>query len=254
MHKLLGFISIIIPAYNEEKRILPTLQALSTFCEQNLERYEIIVVDDGSTDQTWSLVKDVLTDPFVHVVRLSKNKGKGYAVKQGMLRAQGQYRFFTDADLPYELSCFLTAIDAFNSYGCDMVIGDRDLPESFGGSGLSCVKRIGGIIFSAVVNGLLKIDIKDPQCGFKGFTGDTAKKIFLKSNVCGYAFDVEIFILARELNLYIQRIPVTLVQSQHSKIHMPRDPLFMLTDILRLYSTQRKGLRSPEITPVVSQI
>ncbi len=242
MARLPDFISVIIPGYNEEKRILPTLKALSAFCKQNFERYEIIFVDDGSTDKTCSLVKDVITDPFVHVVRLSKNQGKGYAVKQGMLRAQGQYRFFTDADLPYELSCFLSAIDVFNSHSCDMVIGDRDLPRSSGRSGLNWARRIGGRTFSTIANGLLKIDIKDTQCGFKGFTEDTAKKIFTRSTIRGYAFDVELFILARELNLNIRKIPVTLVQSQHSKIHLARDPFIMLRDILRLYLRQRKGL------------
>jgi dolichyl-phosphate beta-glucosyltransferase len=242
MDKLPDFISVIIPGYNEEKRILPTLKAVSAFFKQNFERYEIIFVDDGSTDKTRSLVKDFITDHFMHVVRLSKNQGKGYAVKYGMLRARGQYRFFTDADLPYELSCFLSAIDVFNSHSCDMVIGDRDLPGSSGRSGLSWARRIGGRAFSAIANGLLKIDIKDTQCGFKGFTGDTAKEIFTRSTIRGYAFDVEIFILARELNLNIRNIPVNLMQRQYSKIHLARDSLIMLRDILRLYSRQIKLL------------
>ena len=240
--KIANFVSIVIPAYNEEKRILPTLQALSGFCEHNFKKYEIVFVDDGSTDKTRAIVKDFPAGPCFQVVRIAKNRGKGYAVKQGMLRAHGQYLFFTDSDLPYGLSCFLSATEVFACWRYNMVVGARELPELCDRSQMNRVRRTGGRVFSAIANSLLKIDIKDTQCGFKGFTAHTARKIFTKSTVDGYAFDVEIFVLARRFSLSIEKMPVTLVRNQHSKVRLIRDPFLMLTDLLRLYSKQKQEL------------
>ncbi|MBW1674575.1 MAG: glycosyltransferase, partial [Deltaproteobacteria bacterium] len=128
MSKIPDSISIIVPGYNEEKRIYPTLRALSKFCEYCFERFEMVFVDDGSTDHTWEIVKGFPAD-HLKVIHLHQNRGKGHAVKQGMLLAKGQYRFFTDADLPYDLGCFLQSIEVFKSSRCDIVIGARDLPE-----------------------------------------------------------------------------------------------------------------------------
>ncbi len=238
--KLPDFVSIVIPGYNEEKRIFPTLKALSGFCEDNFEMYEIIFVDDGSTDKTPAIVKGFSSAPCLRVIHIAKNQGKGYAVRQGMLSARGRYRFFTDTDLPYGLGCFLSAIKVFDSYGCDMVVGARKPPQSCDTSGLSRIRRTGGSIFSAIANRLLKIDIRDTQCGFKGFTDDTARRIFARCIVDRYASDVEIFVLARHLNLNIRQVPVTLVRSQYSKIRLMRDPFVMLADTLRLHLRHRK--------------
>jgi dolichyl-phosphate beta-glucosyltransferase len=123
-----------------------------------------------------------------------------------------------------------------------MVVGARELPELSDRSPMSRVRRTGGRVFSAIANSLLKIDIKDTQCGFKGFTAHTARKIFTKSTVDGYAFDVEIFVLARRFSLSIEKMPVTLVRNEHSKVRLIRDPFLMLTDLLRLYSKQKQEL------------
>jgi len=242
MPKPHDFISIIIPGYNEEKRILATLRALVEFCGRNFQEYEIIFVDDGSTDKTLALVNTFAPTSHLQVIRLSKNRGKGYAVKTGMLRAHGQYRFFTDADLPYAPNCFFSAMEIFNSPGCDMVVGARDLPNSHDITVPDRHRTIASRVFSLILNSLLKIDVKDTQCGFKGFTEEAAKKIFTKSTVRGYAFDVEIFILARKFGFNITKIPLNLVRSEGTSIRIMRDALYMFTDILRLYSRQRKGV------------
>ena len=242
MPKTHDFISIIIPGYNEEKRILPTLRALVEFCGRNFQRYEIIFVDDGSTDKTLALVNTLAPTSHLQVVRLSKNRGKGYAVKTGMLRAHGRYRFFTDADLPYALNCFLSAMEIFDSPGCDMVVGARDLPGSYDMTVPDKPRTIASRVFSQILNSLLKIDIRDTQCGFKGFTEEAAKRVFAASTVRGYAFDVEIFVLARKFGLNITKIPLNLVRSEGTSIRIMRDAFNMFTDILRLYSRQRKGV------------
>jgi dolichyl-phosphate beta-glucosyltransferase len=231
--KLPDFISIIIPGYNEEKRIAPSLTALSAFCEQHLETYEIVFVNDGSTDNTREIVESLAT-PFLRTIHLESNQGKGYAVRTGMLEARGDHRFFTDADLPYDLNAFPEAIRIFRATQCDVVAGARDLPESADQSSQSLLRKLTSKFFSVLVRFLLNVDIKDTQCGLKGFTAAAAEKLFSQSSIKGYAFDVELFLLAGGNNLHVSKIPVTLVRSGDSKIRMRVDVLLMVRDILRL--------------------
>jgi dolichyl-phosphate beta-glucosyltransferase len=233
MSKLPDFISIIIPAYNEEKRVAQSLTALSAFCDEHFEKYELLIVNDGSTDKTRNIVEN-LSIPFLETLHLESNQGKGQAVKLGMLAAQGAYRFFTDADLPYDLKAFPEALRVFHSTQCDGVVGARDLPESTDRSSQSLLRRRTSKCFSALVRLLLTVDMKDTQCGFKGFTAESAATLFSVSKIKGYAFDVELFLLAAARHLRIARIPVTLVRSGGSKIRMRVDVLFMVRDLLRL--------------------
>ena len=123
-------VSIILPAYNEENCILSSIKTLLTFCKDIFDDFEIICVDDGSTDKTGSLIREISHDHCVRALHLPENRGKGHAVKHGMRRARGRFRFFTDADLPYSLNAFSTAMECFNTRGCDLVTGARDLPDS----------------------------------------------------------------------------------------------------------------------------
>jgi dolichyl-phosphate beta-glucosyltransferase len=233
MSRLPDFISIIIPGYNEEKRVAQSLTALSAFCEEHFEKYEIVFVNDGSTDKTGNIVEN-LSIPFLETLHLESNQGKGQAVKLGMLAAQGTYRFFTDADLPYDLKAFPEAMRVFHSTQCDGVVGGRDLPESTDRSSQTLLRKLTSKCFSVLVRLLLNVDMKDTQCGFKGFTAETAARLFSLSKIKGYAFDVELFLLAVSSHLRIARIPVMLVRSGGSKIRMRADVLFMVKDILRL--------------------
>lgn len=231
-------VSIIIPGYNEEKRILRTLTTLCRFCEEHMEQYEILFVDDGSTDHTREVVNE-FNAPCLRPVRLAGNQGKGAAVKEGMLRAKGGYRFFTDADLPYELDAILTAMDLFHTSGCDIVVGARDLPGSVDRAGLSPLRKMASRVFSAITARVLEVEVRDSQCGFKGFTAHAAETLFSQSTIRGYAFDVEILALAGVLDLHICRVPVTLVENQGSRIRLARDGLSMLIDLMRLRARQR---------------
>lgn len=232
--KWLDTVSIVIPAYNEEKRILPSLKVLTAFCESNFCYYEIICVDDGSTDKTWNLISQIKNDPFLKILRLPKNMGKGYAVKHGMLHAGGRFRFFTDADLPYSLDAFVIALKTFNTKECDLVTGARELAGSSYGSKAGLVRRISGQIFSAIATRLVKMDVSDSQCGFKGFTDYAAQRIFSKLQISGYAFDVEIFALAHAWNMKVCKIPVTLVKNDGSGIRLAKDPFYMFFDLLKI--------------------
>ncbi len=233
-------VSIVIPAYNEEKRILSSLKDLTAFCEDHFADYEIICVDDGSTDRTWNLITGMKHAPYLRALRLSKNRGKGYAVKHGMLNARGRFRFFTDADLPYLPDAFLIAMEAFYTKGCDMVTGARDLAESSYGLKVGITRKVAGQVFSTMATCLLQIDVCDSQCGFKGFTDVAAKNIFSCLQTKGYAFDVEIFALARSWNLKVCRVPVILVKQDGSKIQLTRDPFFMFLDLLNLATRMKR--------------
>ena len=233
-------ISIVVPAFNEEARILSSLKALARFCDAHFQHYEIVCVDDGSTDNTWDLITGVKEIPFIRPLRLLKNQGKGHAVKHGMLNARGEFRFFTDADLPYHPEAFEDALRAFDAHACDIVSGDRNLTESIAGVKVYSVRRIAGRIFSAIVNRLIRIDASDTQCGFKGFTANAAVEIFSQLEICGYAFDVEIFALAQQLRLKVCRVPVTLIKQAGSKIRLIRDPFWMVIDLLRIAWKERR--------------
>jgi dolichyl-phosphate beta-glucosyltransferase len=228
------FISIVIPAYNEEKRIALGLQALSAFCEQHFERYEIVFINDGSTDKTREIVES-LSIPFLRTILLESNQGKGSAVRTGMLQARGGYRFFTDADLPYDLNAFVDAIRLFHSTRSDGVVGARDLPESSDQSSQTVFRKLTSRGFSALVRFMLKVDTKDTQCGFKGFTAEAAEKIFSRSSLKGYAFDVELFLLARTSDLKICKVPVSLIERHHSKVRLSLDAPMMFWDVVKLY-------------------
>ena len=236
MKNMSDYISIIIPCFNEEKRILETLKTLFAFCKGNFEKFEIIFVDDGSTDQTWGIVGSEFYDsPFFKTIRLNKNRGKGYAVREGMLKALGQYQFFTDADLPYGTECFLQALNILKRSGCDIVTGARDLSESRDMAQSDKGRKIASRFFSSIVNILLNIHIKDTQCGFKGFNANCAKELFGRSKINSFAFDVELFVLARKSGFVIEKMPVTLLKSKHSKVKLGHDPFLMLIDILKLW-------------------
>jgi dolichyl-phosphate beta-glucosyltransferase len=193
-----------------------------------------VVVDDGSTDGTWDLVQGYRGLPL-RTVRLPRNRGKGAAVKAGMLAARGDYRFFTDSDLPYDLSAVASAMQLFQSEACDLVAGARDMAGSRDAAGTSRARKTASRVFSAMTGMLFGFDIRDSQCGFKGFTAKAAESLFGACATPGYAFDVEILARARKLGLRVSRIPVTLLVNQDSSISLPKDGFVMLWELAAIY-------------------
>jgi dolichyl-phosphate beta-glucosyltransferase len=237
-------VSIVIPAYNEENRILPSLKVLTAFCEENFQQYEIICVDDGSTDKTWHRITEEHPAISFQALRLSRNQGKGYAVKHGMLHAEGQFRFFTDADLPYHLDAFHIAMKAFHTNRCSVVVGARELAPDSSGIKAGLLRRVAGSVFSSLTHILVGMNVRDFQCGFKGFSALAAERVFSRLNTSGYAFDVEIFTLARALDLSVCKIPATLVKQAGSKIRLSCDPFCMFADLLKIaIHSKRSGAK-----------
>ncbi len=213
---------------------MPTLESLAVFCEEKFNSFEVVCVDDGSTDNTWDrITSNSLPDNF-RALQLPQNKGKGAAVKSGMLNATGQFRFFTDADLPYGLDAFTDAIRVFQKSNCDVVTGLRDrsrIPNSFS---MLTLRNTAGKIFSNLAKRLVQIESTDTQCGFKAFTEDAAVNIFTRLQTDRYVFDVEIFTIAAALNLTVCDVPVTLTSHTGSKVRLSRDAFCMLKDLFEI--------------------
>lgn len=233
-------ISIVIPAFNEAGRILPSLETLIAFCRDRFTAFEIVCVDDGSSDGTWEIISGFSGAPFVQALRLSKNRGKGFAIRQGIEQARGSFLFFTDADLPYRLEALDSAMAAFHEQRCDLVVGARELSDPMRRLNVGPARGVASRVFSVLVKRLFDLEIRDTQCGFKGFRCGAAQKIFSRLSINGYAFDVEIFILAQRLGLKVCRIPVLLTEGIGSSIRLTRDPLLMLLDLMRLAMRERR--------------
>lgn len=233
-------ISLVIPAYNESNRIVNTLDQVTRFMNETYQDFEIIVADDGSKDNTVEIAKS-FKNRGVTVLSF-EHAGKGSTLKQAILQASGDYIFFTDADLPYELKNMTTALNRFSNSTAGLVIGARDLYHEFDGIPYPFYRNLMSKAFSFVVNSVLKLGIKDTQCGFKGFRKDVAHAIFPKITVLGFGFDIEVLTIAK-LNKYnIERIPVSLMHSKGSKVNAIRDTYKMLKDIFIVKSNIKRGI------------
>lgn len=231
-------LSIIIPAYMEELNISSTVRSLKEYFDAQPYPTEFIVVDDGSTDRTSELAKDA----GATVIRLDKNRGKGAAVRTGMLAGHGEYLLTTDADYPYEIDAIERCFDEFRN-GADVVIGSRNLTESDRGrerTKRKVISRIGNVISRL----LILPGISDTQAGFKCFSNIAANKIFSLTRVDGWGFDIEALYLARILGLKIREVPIHLIHRaiQPSRIKSPmRTAIAVFLSIFRVHWNRLTG-------------
>ena len=224
------FLSVVIPAYNEARRLGPSLEALRRRLELRFARFELIVVDDGSRDGTAALARGF---SGARLIELGRNRGKGAAVREGMLAAKGDFALFTDADLSTpieEVEPFLDRLKA----GADIVIGSRALPGSELRVRQSRLRESMGKIFNRVMRALCGLPYRDTQCGFKAFTKDAARAVFSRARIDGFAFDVEALTIARSLRLKVEERPVPWTNSPDSRVRIVRHSLEMLRDVLRI--------------------
>lgn len=209
-------LSVIIPAYNEELRLARSMPIILDHLREQTYTWEIVIVDDGSKDET-SAVANGFSDSRVRVLRNEPNHGKGYSIKRGMLEATGQWRLFTDADL----STPIAELDKFWPYttqGYDVVIGSRALPESDLEVRQSKSRELAGRIFNTLVQVFFVQGLADTQCGFKLFSAPAAQRIFTRQKLHGFAFDVEILMLARQAGYKIKEAPVKWINDPGSKV------------------------------------
>ncbi len=215
------FLSVIIPAYNEEKRITNTLLDIDKYLSEQNYSYEIIVVNDGSSDNTAQVVNKF--SELIKELRLidnMKNHGKGWVVRQGMLKSKGQIRLFMDADNATTIDHFAKMIPLFEK-GQQVVIGSREKRDAPGAKQAvpqSFLKRQLGNLGNLLIQLLAVPGIWDTQCGFKAFSDQAAQNIFSRARINRWGFDIEALALARKLDYQIGIIPVNWVNDPHSKV------------------------------------
>ncbi len=229
------FLSVIIPAYNEATRIPATLVAVDRYLRGAGFSYEVIVVNDGSTDGTADLVRRMThTMPHLTLIDNAANKGKGGVVRQGFLAAHGAIRLFADADNSTSIEQFHAMLPYLNGERggqYDVVIGSRAIAGAKLDPPQPLYRRIAGKALNLITQALLLPGIWDTQCGFKAFTERAARKIFSKTRVNGWAFDVEALGLARALGLRIKEVPVVWKNNAFSRVPLSAGLHFLSENI-----------------------
>ncbi len=243
------FLSVIIPAYNEEARLATTLSATAHFFDEQFPgKYEILVVDDGSVDQTAEVARAFSRrHPNVHVLEYGGNRGKGFAVRYGMLHARGEWRLFCDADLATPVEEFELLFARLNKDGSDIAIGSRPLPQSHLVVHQPWYRERLGRMFNKVVQLLAVKGISDTQCGFKIFSDRSATEIFSRCKIDGFIFDAEALFLARKLGYGISEVPIRWSHKSGSKVSMFRDGTRMIADLITIRSLHRGLRQSPMV-------
>jgi len=228
-------ISIIIPAYNEAKRLPPFLSRVIAFCKNSQKRYEIIIVDDGSNDGTYETAAS-FKPQFVDLVliRIPDNSGKGYAVKTGFLRARGDVAVFLDADGSVEPDEIEKNLHYLAGGGYDIFVGSRVLRGEFQILEIRWYRKIPGAFFRFLVRTLLFKNIQDTQCGFKMFRKEVVNPIFSRNCLKGFGFDFEILFIANKLGYKIKEGAVSWKHIPKSKVNMLIDPFKTCIDILKV--------------------
>jgi dolichyl-phosphate beta-glucosyltransferase len=242
------FLSVVVPAYNEERRLPATLERLSVHLARQPFDWEIWVVENGSTDRTADIVRDSARRfPGIHLAQ-SPARGKGLAVRIGMLRSAGRFRFLCDADLSMpveEIGRFLPP----QIEEIDVAIGSR---EAAGARrfGEPAYRHLTGRVFSLAVKLLILRGFEDTQCGYTCFRDSVAEDLFSRQRFDGWAFDVEVLYLARKRGYRIREVPIPWYYQTESRIRLVRDSFRMFSDLLRIRWNDWKGVyesQNPEL-------
>lgn len=222
-------LSVVIPAFGEEGRITATVQRLRRALDVD-GGVEIVVVDDGSPDATAEAARRGQAD---QVLRLVGNRGKGAAVRAGMLAAGGAVRAFTDADLAYPPEQLVRLVERVQD-GSDMVVGSRRHVDTTTLVRAGRVREISGRAFSLLTRLVLLGQARDTQCGLKAFSADAAQLLFSRGRLDGFAFDVELFYLAERYRLTVEEVPVELANTDMSTVRLALDAARMVRDVVRV--------------------
>ncbi len=231
-------LSIVVPAYNEAKRLPASLRQMAEHFGRFTFPYEVLIIVEHSSDGTLELaVEFAAKQANFHVVDNAVHRGKGYAVRSGMLRAQGEFVFYMDADLSVPLAEIERFLAHFENYPHhDVLVGNRQHAQSRIEKRQTPLRQKMGQVFNTILRTLSLMELRDTQCGFKAFRGDAARAIFERQTIDGFAFDVEVLLLAKTLGYKVVDLPVRWINSPESKVRILRDSAQMLWDTLRIRS------------------
>lgn len=233
------FLSVIIPAYNEENRLPRTLEQVLEFLKKQNYSFEIIVVENASSDRTFEVAKEFAQTNSSVIILQEQQRGKGNAVQRGMLEAKGEYRFICDADLSMPIEEVAKFIPP-QLTDFDIAIGSR---EALGAVRYNepSYRHFGGRAINLIIRLFILSGFQDTQCGFKCFRAQVAEDLFRQQTLTGWSFDIEILYLARRKNLRIKEIPIDWYFFADSKVNAIRDALKMISDIFVIHLNAIRG-------------
>jgi len=242
-------LSIVVPAYNEEHRLPPTLARLHAYLSAQPLRYEIVVVDDGSRDATCAVVQAAMASiPNLRLVRQTPNRGKGAAVRLGMLAARGQLRVMSDADgsmSPDQLPRLLAPITACKA---EVAIGSRYAEGAKSDIKQPWYRVLWSRIANQAVQRSLVPGVRDTQCGFKAFTAEAARDLFARGRIDGWAFDLEILALARRAGYAIAEVGVEWTDDRRSRVNPLKDMWKVVREAMTIRKNLRRGVYNQAVT------
>ena len=238
-------LSIVVPAYNEGSRLTKSLLAVSTYLNEFNPESELIVVDDGSTDNTASVAREELANsPSLRtsVISYQSNLGKGRAVRLGLLASRGEIVLFTDADLSTPITETPKLIEPISRGECDLTFGSRALDRGLIGVHQPWRREQGGRVFNLVVRLATGLPFWDTQCGFKAFRMSSCRPIIEGATIDRFGFDVELLYVAYRAGLRLKEIPVRWNHEEGSKVNVASDSIKMLSEVGRIRQQARRGV------------
>lgn len=247
------YLSIVIPAFNEEKRLPATLLRIDEYLATRDFSYEVLVVDDGSRDATRQVVREfAAARPWMRLVQYDDdknhpvNRGKGYAVRQGVMASQGRDVLFSDADLSTPIEEIEKLLPPIARGECDIAIASRALPESDLAVHQPWYREWMGRTFNKFVQAMIGTTISDTQCGFKAFRGEVARRLFGLAQIDGFGFDTEIIYLANKFEYRVQEIGVVWRHRDESRVNPLLAPLAMMSELAQVRLNDMRGTYEEE--------
>jgi len=240
------YLSIVVPAYNEQERLGASLPLIDAYLGERQIDAEILVVDDGSVDGTAAMAEGFLRGKSGRVLKQAENRGKGAAVRRGVLEAAGRWVLFTDADLSTPIEEHSRLADIARDADLDVVFGSRGLPDSRVEVRQNWLRQTMGKTFNKILRAITGLPHRDTQCGFKLLDLQRTRPLFERMVVDHFAFDVELLFLCDRFGLRVREVPVVWRNSDRSTVSVVGAPPRMLLDVLRVRWRFRRGLYNPE--------